>query len=154
MDNTQTIITNNAKETQKLGEELAAYIIKGRKEGTVVPHIVCLYGELGAGKTVFTQGFAKGLGLTSRLVSPTFIIVRRYDINLCVQYLYHVDLYRLHKIEDIEALSLVELFKDQHAIVVVEWAERLGRLLPRKRIDVRWEAVVDDTRTITISYER
>jgi len=154
MDNTQTIITNNAKETQRLGEELAAYIIKGRKEGTGVPQILCLYGELGAGKTVFAQGFAKGLGLPSRLVSPTFIIIRRYDIEKYAQYLYHVDLYRLHKIEDIQGLGLTELFNDKHAIVVVEWAERLGRLLPRKRIDVRWEKVVDDTRTITISYER
>jgi len=154
MDNTKTIITNNAKETQKLGEELAAHITRARKEGTVVPQILCLYGELGAGKTVFTQGFAKGLGLPSRLVSPTFIIVRRYDIKLYVRYLYHVDLYRLQKIEDIEGLGLVELFNDQQAIVVVEWAEWLGRLLPRQRIDVRWEKVVDDTRTITISYVR
>lgn len=153
MGNTQTITTNNAKETEKLGEEVAAYIIASRKEGTVVPHIVCLYGELGAGKTVFTKGFAKGLRLPSRLVSPTFIIIRRYDTQKYVQHLYHVDLYRLHKIEDIEALDLVELFKDRHAIVVVEWAERLGRLMPSRRIDVRWKTVVDDTRTIIISYE-
>jgi len=154
MDNTETIITKIPQETQKLGEKLAAYITSAKKEGTEVPHIVCLYGELGAGKTVFTQGFAKGLGLPSRLVSPTFIIVRRYDCKNYADYFYHVDLYRLQKAEDIEHLGLAEIFNDQQAIVVVEWAERLGRLLPASRIDVRWAAVVDDTRTITISYGR
>lgn len=154
MDNTQTIITKNAKETQKLGEKLAAYITGAKKEGTQVPHIVCLYGELGAGKTVFTQGFAKGLGLPSRLVSPTFIIVRRYDLQNYAQYFYHVDLYRLEKMKDIDGLGLKEIFDDKQVVVVVEWAERLGKLLPAKRIDVTWERVVGDTRTITISYGR
>lgn len=154
MDNTETIITKTPQETQKLGEELATHITRAQKEGTAIPHVVCLYGELGAGKTVFTQGFAKGLGLPSRLVSPTFIIVRRYDCKNYAQYFYHVDLYRLQKIEDIEGLGLSEIFNDQQAIVVVEWAERLGRLLPASRIDVRWAGVVDDTRTITISYAR
>ena len=133
---------------------MAAYITGARKKGTVVPHILCLYGELGAGKTVLTQGFAKGLGLPSRLVSPTFIIVRRYDLENHADYFYHVDLYRLQKTEDIEHLGLAEIFGDQEAIVVVEWAERLGRLLPASRIDVRWAGVTDDTRTITISYGR
>lgn len=150
MGNTQTITTNSAQETQEVGERLGFSIGNDRSP----PRICCLYGELGAGKTVLTQGFAKGLGLPSRLVSPTFIIMKRYALSKDKQFLYHVDLYRLHKIEDIEALNLVELFKDQHAIVIVEWAERLGRLLPRDRIDVRWEVVVDDTRTITISYGR
>lgn len=154
MDNTQTITSNSPQETQKLGEELATHITHAQKEGTDLPHVVCLYGELGAGKTVFSQGFAKGLGLPSRLVSPTFIIVRRYDLENYAHYFYHVDLYRIQKKEDIQGLGLIEIFDDQHAIVVVEWAERLGRQLPTSRIDVRWEKVLDDTRTITISYEQ
>jgi tRNA threonylcarbamoyladenosine biosynthesis protein TsaE len=154
MDNTQTITSKTPQETQKLGEELATHLIRSQKEGTEVPHIVCLYGELGAGKTVFTQGFAKGLGLPSRLVSPTFIIVKRYSLKNDTQYFYHVDLYRLQKIEDIESLGLNEIFADKQAIVVVEWAERLGTIFPKERIDIRWAKVVDDTRTITISYVR
>jgi len=149
MGNTQTITTNNAKETEKLGEELAAYITSVQKEGTVVPHIVCLYGELGAGKTVFTQGFAKGLGLPSRLVSPTFIIIRRYDLENYAQYFYHVDLYRLQKIEDIESLGLFEIFNDKHAIVVIEWADRLGVHLPKLRVDIHFKIANDGEREIT-----
>jgi len=154
MDNTQTITTASSQETQVRGEQLAASITKAQKEGTDIPHIVCLYGELGAGKTVFTQGFAKGLGLPSRLVSPTFIIMKRYGLENQTKYFYHVDLYRLQKIEDIQGLGLTEIFYDKQTIVIVEWAERLGKLLPRERIDVQWERVVDNTRTIHISYVR
>ena len=71
MDINHEIITDSAQATAKVGEALA-HGLAGR--------IICLYGDLGSGKTTFTQGFAKGLGIATRLLSPTFIIVRRYDI--------------------------------------------------------------------------
>jgi len=115
----------------------------------VVPHILCLYGELGAGKTVFAQGFAKGLGLPSRLVSPTFVIIKRYDCKKYAHYFYHVDLYRLQKMKDIEDVGLNEIFDDKDAIVVVEWAERLGIHLPTVRTDIHLKVTSDSERTIT-----
>lgn len=145
MGNTQTIITNNAKETQEVGERLATSIVNDSS----LPRICCLYGELGAGKTVFTQGFAKGLGLLSRLVSPTFIIIRRYDLENYAQYFYHVDLYRLQKMEDIESLGLNEIFGDKDAIIVIEWADRLGIHLPKSRIDIHFKISSDGERVIT-----
>jgi tRNA threonylcarbamoyladenosine biosynthesis protein TsaE len=145
MDNTQTIITKNAKETQEVGERLAIDILNNSS----LPRIVCLYGELGAGKTVLAQGFAKGLGLPSRMVSPTFIIVKRYSLKNDTQYFYHVDLYRLQKIEDVEALGLNELFADKDAIVVIEWADRLGTHVPKSRIDVHLKTISDEERKIT-----
>ncbi len=132
MGNAQTIITKSAKETQEVGERLAASIVNDSS----LPRICCLYGELGTGKTVFTQGFAKGLGLPSRLVSPTFIIIKRYDLKKYKQFFYHVDLYRLQKMEDIESLGLDEIFNDKDAVIVIEWAERLGAHLPKSRIDI------------------
>lgn len=119
------MVTTSAKETQKIGAELA-------KRGA---RIVCLYGELGSGKTTFAQGFAKGLGITSRLLSPTFIIVRRYDIPLSKKYFYHVDLYRVKSMRD---LGLEEIFTDPHAYTVIEWADKLGELLPKQRVDIRF----------------
>ena len=145
MANTQTIISNSPQETQKVGERLATSILNDR----FLPRICCLYGELGAGKTVFTQGFAKGLGLPSRLVSPTFIIIRRYDLKNDVRFFYHVDLYRLQKIEDIESLGIFEIFDDKDAIIVIEWAERLGAHLPKHRMDVRLAISGDEERVIT-----
>jgi tRNA threonylcarbamoyladenosine biosynthesis protein TsaE len=143
MDFTNKIITKNAKETAEVGKVLA---------GSITPGIICLYGELGSGKTTFTQGFARGLGITSRLLSPTFIIVRRYQIPKKDSQLYHVDLYRLLTISEMEGIGLPEIFADQSAYTVVEWAERLGDLLPKKRIDIHLSTAQDDTHIINIEY--
>lgn len=137
MDNSKTIITQNAKETIGLGEGIAKKRIK----------TVCLYGELGSGKTTFIQGYAKGLGMTTRLPSPTYIIVRRYDIPKSNDFLYHIDLYR---ISNFEGLGLTEIFTDPHAIVVVEWSEKLGELLPKQRTNIRFSVLDDGRHKITI----
>ena len=141
MDFNQQIITKSAKETAKVGERLASRL---------KPNIVCLYGELGSGKTTFTQGFARGLGITTRLLSPTFIIVRRYPIPKKENLLYHVDLYRLQTISEIEGIGLPEIFADSTAYTIVEWAERLGDSLPKKRLDIHFTTAADDSHTIII----
>lgn len=133
----QTIITKSAKETTALGERIAREKLR----------FVCLYGELGSGKTTFTQGFAKGLGITSRLLSPTFIIVRRYDIPKSKKLLYHIDLYRVF---NFEGLGLTEIFADENAIVVIEWAERLGDMLPKNRTDIYFTVFDNGQHTIAI----
>lgn len=140
MDDTHEIITKTAEETAAVGENLAH----------LAPHILCLYGNLGSGKTTFTQGFAKGLGITSRLLSPTFIIVRRYDIPLSEKKLYHIDLYRLNSVDQMEELGLEEIFTDSASVVVIEWAERLGELLPKDRVDIHFETLNDDSHKIII----
>ncbi len=144
MGNTQTITTNNAKETQEVGERLASDVIKKS-----LPRICCLYGELGAGKTVFAQGFAKGLGLPSRLVSPTFIIMKRYSIPGKTDFFYHIDLYRLQEEAQIAKLGLEEIFQDPFAITVIEWADRLGVHLPKLRVDIHFKITNDGERVIT-----
>ncbi len=145
MDFHKKIITKKPEETSAAGEELARYL--AGREGS---RVVCLYGELGAGKTTFTQGFARGLGITSRLLSPTFIIVRRYQILRKENYLYHVDLYRLHSVTELAGLGIGEIFTDSASYTVIEWAERLGGLLPNDRIDVRFEVTDDGKHVITI----
>jgi tRNA threonylcarbamoyladenosine biosynthesis protein TsaE len=135
-----------------VGEAVARYLAD--REGL---HILCLYGQLGSGKTTFTQGFARGLGITSRLLSPTFIIVRRYQIPKKEMYLYHVDLYRLHSEPEMEGIGIPEIFADPASYTVVEWADRLGELIPQKRIDIHFTTAQDDTHAITIeglAYER
>lgn len=145
MDDHYEIITKSAQETAEVGASLARDITGGGAG----PHILCLYGDLGSGKTTFTQGFAKGLGITSRLLSPTFIIVRRYDIPLSEHFLYHIDLYRLKNVREMEELGLPEIFADPAAVVVIEWAERLGDLLPEHRVDIRFEVRDDGRHRIT-----
>lgn len=105
---------------------------------TIPAKIICLWGELGSGKTTFTQGFARGLGITSRLLSPTFIIVRRYQIPHKNGFLYHLDLYRMKEPKDVSSVGFEEMVADPNSVVVIEWPERLGTLLPEKRLDIHF----------------
>ena len=141
MDKHQSIISKNSQETTALGERVAA---------SVDSNIFCLYGDLGSGKTTFTQGFAKGLGITTRLLSPTFIIVRRYSMPEKTNFLYHIDLYRLQSEKELEDVGISEILNQDHSYVVIEWAERLGSLLPKDRIDVNFFVLEDGKHSITI----
>jgi len=137
MDKYQTIITKSAQETQEFGKALAHDVIK---RGSTIPRILCLYGNLGFGKTTFVQGFAQGLGITTRLLSPTFIIVRRYELDKQHHCLYHLDLYRMNKSKDMETLGFKEIVADTNNIVVIEWADRLGSCMPKRRLDMKFIA--------------
>lgn len=110
---------------------------------------MCLYGELGSGKTTFVQGFAKGLGIKARLLSPTFIIVRRYIVPKEF-FFYHIDLYRINQPREIEELGLSEIFSDPNAYVVIEWAQKLASL-PKNRLDIHFSVQEDGKHNITIT---
>ena len=135
--------TKSPKETQKFGEKLA-----GRLKGG---EVIALYGDLGAGKTVFVQGLARGLGIKRKIISPTFVFMRTYPFRLHRKpfTFYHLDLYRGESDQDFEALGLTEIFAPD-AIVVLEWAEKIEKELPRERIEVYLERQDEKTRKITI----
>lgn len=141
----QEIITKSAAETQTFAKEFATKVKPG--------DVITLSGELGAGKTTFVQGFAEGLGITNRIISPTFIIVRSYELhNHDANIFYHIDLYRTHTEHDMDGLGLSDMLGDSHAITVIEWPERMGSLLPKKRWDIKLETINEDTRKITYDY--
>lgn len=139
----EEIITNNSQETQKAGETFVKRIFP---LSLTEPIILALYGNLGAGKTTFVQGLAKGLGIEKRIISPTFVIIRSYDVPF-----YHVDLYRLENESQIENTGLLEILKKPNAIIAIEWPEKMGSLLPKKRLDVRFEYLEEEKRKITIT---
>lgn len=142
-------VTQSAAETQSLGEKFGASLLKvSQSERGDLPRVICLWGELGSGKTTFIQGVARGLGVTSRILSPTFIIVRRYKYGVPARLLYHLDLYRLNNPEDALHLGFTEMVHDPESIMVIEWPERLGQHIPEKRIDIRFETNADDSHTI------
>ncbi len=136
----QQVITNSFEETQQFGFELAQNLNDVK--------VIALHGDLGAGKTTFVQGFAKGLGITKQIISPTFIIMRTYDIG--DKNFYHVDLYRIEDEKDVEGLGLLEIIKDDSSIVVIEWPEKIENLLPDKRIDLFFQYLDEDKRIIVI----
>jgi len=121
---------NSVEETWALARRLAGELKPG--------DVICLEGDLGAGKTTFTQGLAAALGVTGRVTSPTFCIVQEHrtpvasqpsTFNLQPSYLVHMDLYRLHGEDDVIAIGW-EDFLAEGAILVVEWPERAGTLIP------------------------
>ena len=140
------VATDTSEKTQKLGEEFSQQLKPG--------DIVLLYGELGAGKTTFTQGLAKGLGIKKRIISPTFVIVRTYRImnhELRIMNMYHVDLYRTETENDLRGVGIEDVLHDKEGVVIIEWSEKMGKLLPKKRWEIRFQYENDQTRKITIS---
>lgn len=117
------VTVQSVEETWALAAALAATLRPG--------DVVCLEGDLGAGKTTFTQGLAKALGVPGRVVSPTFCIVQEHG-NLV-----HMDLYRLNSEADVLDLGWDD-FRARGAIIVVEWPERAGSLIPGNARHVRF----------------
>ncbi len=124
-------ITNSSEETKKLAENLAKQITQG---------VIALSGDLGAGKTTFVQGFAKGLGIKDSIISPTFVLIRQY------KNLYHVDLYRINTFDH---LGLEEILSNPNNIVLIEWAEKLKKL-PKGTIKISIQIQGPNTRIIKI----
>ena len=116
--------------------------------------ILCLWGDLGAGKTVFAKGFGKGLGIDDTISSPTFVLMGEYAGRLP---LFHIDLYRLVSAEEALDGGLLD-DRQTTGVVLIEWPDRLGDALPPSRLDVRIDGM-DGPRRITLTavgsgYER
>ncbi len=137
-------ITQNFTETQKLGQNFAQEILATGPQKAAV--VLALQGDLGAGKTTFLQGFAKGLGVKEVVNSPTFVVMKKFEIpnsktvaqipnvrNLCYRYFYHFDLYRLENKKDLEFLNFKEILKNPENIVAIEWPEKITASLRAKR---------------------
>lgn len=145
------ILTKSARETADLGKKIANNLKKGT--------IVCLYGDLGSGKTTFVQGVLKGLGIKKRVISPTFVFIREYGLHTNLhEYkheltrIYHVDLYRINSLADARGLGLGEILQDPRNIVLIEWAEKIKKILPKRRIDIYFNYLNNEERKINISY--
>lgn len=146
MVTTATYRTVHAEETQSLGETVGHSLITGKGN----PKVICCYGELGSGKTTFVQGLARGLGITDRLISPTFIIVRRYRIPDSQGFLYHIDAYRVNGPEEADTFGFSDILKEPDSVVVVEWPERIEAALPHNRYDITFKTVSDGSHEIHI----
>ena len=145
MNDKNIFITNGFEETQNLGKKLAKTLKGGG--------LVALYGNLGSGKTTFVQGLALGLGIKRRIISPTFIIIRTYDLRPKTKdqgrkAFYHIDLYRTETTADIRGLGIDEIIGNSNNIVAVEWAERMKDFLPKERIDIYFEYLDENRRKI------
>ena len=136
------IESNSAEETFALGKQCGQKAAAGQ--------VYCLYGDLGVGKTVFTQGVAAGLGITEPVSSPTFTIVQVYEEGRLP--FYHFDVYRIGDIEEMEEIGYDDYFFGQ-GICLIEWADLIEEILPEKLIKVTIEKDLEkgfDYRRITV----
>lgn len=131
------IISKSAEQTKSLGRELAKKLTGGE--------VIALYGELGSGKTTFTQGLAEGLGITKPTLSPTFTIRRSYAGRLKLE---HFDFYRLESLTDLNPLDLDEVLGDPKTVTIVEWADKVGFEYPGM-IKIWFEYLAENERKIS-----
>lgn len=119
------LVSNSVAETLRIGRKIARALEAG--------DIICLFGEFGSGKTILTKGIAQGLGIkTGEIISPSFVFIRQYQGRIPLN---HFDLYRLKEPGQIVDLGYEEYLFDQ-AITVIEWADRLKKLLPTEYLKI------------------
>ncbi len=124
--------SHSQEQTQRLGARLGELLRPG--------DLVCLEGELGAGKTQFAQGVGRGWGVLETLTSPTFTLISEYQRPRDGAWLYHVDLYRIASVEEAIGFGL-EDYLDDDALILVEWPERVLPLLPEERLWIQIEMI-------------
>ena len=152
------IITKSSRETKEFAGKLIRELLKSSKNKNLV---ICLEGNLGGGKTTFVQGLAEGLGIKEIVNSPTFLIMKKYTAsnrkrtNACSLLLenkkynlYHFDCYRISGYQEILDLGFEEIISGKNNIVLIEWSEKIKEILPKERINIKFEFVDEKTRKI------
>ena len=140
--NVVEFVSGSPAQTARLGERLGRLLRGGE--------VICLTGQLGAGKTCFAQGIGRGWGATDDLTSPTFTLIHELRRASDRARLYHVDLYRIEQESEAWLLGLTDLM-DSTASLIIEWPERAPSLLPPDRLWVELEAVDETRRRLTFS---
>jgi tRNA threonylcarbamoyladenosine biosynthesis protein TsaE len=140
-------LSKNSFETKKFGENLAKKIIKEKIKKRAL--ILALEGDLGGGKTTFLQGFAEGLGIKEKILSPTFILMRKFKIpRKKFENFYHFDCYRIKKTKEILDLGFKEIISNPKNIVAIEWAEKIRKILPKELILIKFKFINKNLREI------
>ena len=143
------------KETIKSAQDmknLASRFIFGLKQRAGVATVVGLYGDLGAGKTTFTKGVAKALGIFEVIASPTFVIMKIYELSeQLFKHLVHIDAYRLEKSSELKHLGWSEIIYDPENLVLVEWPEKVADIMP-EHTKIQFMHTDEHTREVEIIY--
>jgi len=162
--------SSSSGQTKKIAETIAREIIKIKPGEKAI--VLGLKGELGSGKTTFLQGFARGLGIKEKILSPTFVIYKKFQIPslrkvsrretntnnqsnpksqiLNFKNFYHLDCYRLQEPKELLTLGFKKIISNPQNIVAVEWAEKIKKILPKNTIWLNFEFIDEKTRKIAI----
>lgn len=137
----KSVVTESPEATRSIGKSIGKSVVPG--------DVILLSGTLGAGKTTMTQGILWGLGGTEYARSPTFILVNEYQARIPV---YHMDLYRLESMEEIDTLGLDDYLYGE-GVCVVEWADKAETYFPEEHLKIRMDVIGNAMRRISISSE-
>ena len=138
------LITNSEKQTTAVAQKLAAKLQGGE--------VLCLVGDLGAGKTAFTKGIAKGLNVSNIVTSPTFVLMKNYKARLGqINQLVHIDAYRLDSGVELEYIGASEYFNDCQSVTIIEWADKVKDIWPKHKIVIEFKILPGNSREIKIS---
>ena len=159
--------TESPKATQNLGKKLAQSFLAShlslpsrREEGEGEGHalVIGLDGDLGGGKTTFVQGFAKGLRIKEKILSPTFVILKKFSIPSIshsrgrneFKTFYHIDCYRIGNPKDILDLGFEEIISNPENIIIIEWANKIKKILPKETIILKFDFIDEKIREIML----
>lgn len=138
-----TVLTDSAENTKLFANKIAQNL-KGSD-------VVLLWGDLGTGKTTFTQGLGQYFGI-HRMTSPTYVLLNQYRVknHSTIKTFYHFDLYRLENVEQLRSVNFDEITTDKDGLTVLEWPERLEGNIPKCSINIKFSLIFDNKREITI----
>ena len=134
------------KDLDKIATDLVS---KAQKNKTKKATILAFYGDLGTGKTTITQAICKILGIKEKIISPTFVIMKKYNINKGkFKKLVHIDAYRIEKSSELVRLGWEEIISDQDNLVIIEWPEKIQEIIPKDAITINLSHINESTRSI------
>lgn len=140
-------VSHSLNETQKIADDFLKSLMKRDSKSAT---IVGLHGDLGSGKTTFTQCVVRSLGISESITSPTFLIIKTYNLQRTTyNKLIHIDVYRLKTGEELLKLGWQELVADPQSLIFLEWPERVSEILPPDYIKLEFEFVDETARKIT-----
>lgn len=133
----KTITSYSLNQTESIAQKLAQRVKPGE--------VICISGELGAGKTSFTQALLKALGVKEKVVSPTYTIMHEYH-GQQIGSIYHVDLYRLNSTQEIETIGIRQLVQSRFGLLIIEWPEKIAQQLPKESIRIHIDILDESSR--------
>lgn len=140
----RTHITHSPEESESIGFDLA--------EKLNVPAVFALHGSLGSGKTVFTKGFARGLGIREVVQSPTFILMNVFPIaHGSLKHFVHIDCYRIENSGEIRDIGFEDFINNGTSVLVIEWADKINDLLPKETIHIYFDVIDEFSRRVSVS---